>query len=220
MKCFILFLAPSIFIINSSCSQPPSTKSPGNERVTGSVGGNCEGCEAIYESPLVFEKLEHIAWLPDWKDKGTKLVVQGVVYKPDGKTPAAGVVIYVYHTDQNGVYAKKGNETGWGKRHGYIRGWMRTNEKGEYRFTTLKPIAYPNSKIPAHIHVTIKEPGMNEYWIDEFVFDDDPFLTMEERHKNKNRGGDGILIVTLKEDILEARRNIYLGKNIPNYLQQ
>ena len=181
------------------------------------VGGPCEGCEAIHESPTPFNELKHLLWLPDWNEKGTKLAVNGVVYKADGKTPAPGVIIYIYHTDQTGLYSKKGNETGWGKRHGYIRGWMRTNEKGEYKFFTLKPVAYPNAKIPAHIHVTIKEPGMNEYYIDEYLFDDDPFLTAEERKKQEGRGGSGILVTKDVGNMLKAERNIYLGRNIPDY---
>jgi protocatechuate 3,4-dioxygenase beta subunit len=96
-------------------------------------------------------------WLPDWNDKGRKLAVNGVVYKADG-TPSPNVIIYVYHTDQTGVYPTKGDEKGWAKRHGYLRGWMKTNEKGEYKFFTLRPAAYPGRKDPEHIHVTIKEP--------------------------------------------------------------
>lgn len=95
------------------------------------------------------------------------------------------MVLYVYHTDQTGHYSKKGNETGLGKRHGYIRGWLKTNEHGGFKFYTLKPASYPQSKIPAHIHPTVKEPGINEYYIDDFLFDDDVFLTAEERLNNK-----------------------------------
>jgi protocatechuate 3,4-dioxygenase, beta subunit len=183
------------------------------------VGGNCEGCEAIHESPVPFEKLTEFCWLPDWKEEGTQLAVNGIVYNPD-KTPAAGVIIYIYHTDQTGHYSMKGNETGWGKRHGYIRGWMKTNEKGEYKFFTLRPAPYPGGNNPAHIHVTIKEPGKNEYWIDEYVFDDDRSLTTTMRSEMQNRGGNGILFFSPNyagKKLLKAERNIYLGKNIPDY---
>jgi len=218
MKSFAFITASLLLLASGSCSQAPVNQSSINKRVTGNIGGPCEGCEAIYESPVMFEKLESMAWLPDWKDKGFKLAVNGTVFKADGVTPAAGVIIYIYHTDQNGIYTKKGDETGWGKRHGYLRGWMKTNEKGEYKFFTLKPASYPNSKAPAHIHVTIKEPGRNEYYIDEYLFDDDPFLTMEERNRQPGRGGNGILkTVEVEKGFLKAERNIYLGKNIPNY---
>jgi LytS/YehU family sensor histidine kinase len=73
--------------------------------------------------------------------------------------PAAGVVLYVYHTNPQGIYPKKGNETGWGKRHGYLRGWLKTNSRGEYKFLTSRPGSYPQSSNPAHIHIFVKEAG-------------------------------------------------------------
>ena len=204
-----LFYLPVFLILAiTGCSQSASK--------TNKVGGACEGCEAIHESPEPFEKLNWMAWLPDWNEKGTRLAVYGIVYNPDG-TPAPNVIIYVYHTDQTGHYSKKGDEKGWGKRHGYIRGWLRTNEKGEYKFFTLKPAPYPDAKIPAHIHVTIKEPALNEYYIDEYLFDDDPLLTNDERKKQEGRGGNGIIKTKDVGNMLKADRNIYLGRNIPDY---
>ena len=217
MKSLLFLLIISSFSF-TGCTQNNNTASQ-KQKNNIHVGGPCEGCEAIYESPVKFDSLNFLSWLPDWNEAGTKVAVNGVVYKQDG-TPAAGVIIYIYHTDQTGMYTKKGNETGWGKRHGYIRGWMKTNEKGEYKFFTLKPAPYPGRKIPAHIHITIKEPDKNEYYIDEYLFDDDPLLTDEERKKSENRGGDGIIKTKDVGNMLKASRNIYLGKNIPDYPKQ
>jgi len=181
------------------------------------VGGGCEGCEAIHENSVPYDQLKNMLWLPDWNEKGRRLAVNGTVFKVDGKTPAANVILYLYHTDQTGRYSTKGDETGWGKRHGYIRGWLRTDEKGSYKFFTLKPAAYPGNTIPAHIHVFVKEPGMNEYYIDDFLFTDDPLLTASERKKQQGRGGHGILVTKDVGNMLKAERNIYLGRNIPDY---
>jgi protocatechuate 3,4-dioxygenase beta subunit len=194
----------------SSCSQ-----SQQQNQAEKKVGGGCEGCEAIYESPVALENLPHIDTLPDFFEPGPRLVVSGVVYKADGVTPAPGVVLYVYHTDQNGLYSK--GDKSWGKRHGYIRGWMRTNEKGEYKFYTLIPASYPNSSNEKHIHPVIKETGVTEYYIDEFLFDDDKFLTSAKRKRLENRGGNGVLVTELKDGVYYAERNIYLGRNIPGY---
>lgn len=182
------------------------------------VGGPCEGCEAIHESLVPFEKLEAVTKLPDASWDGKKPIgINGIVYKADGKTPAPGVILYVYHTDETGHYPKKGDESGWAKRHGYIRGWMRTNEKGEYKFVTLRPAPYPGRTDPAHIHITVKEPGLNEYYIDEYLFDDDLLLTSSVRQKLENRGGSGILKLKDVGNMFKAERHIYLGQNIPNY---
>jgi protocatechuate 3,4-dioxygenase beta subunit len=197
----------------TGCSQAPTKK----QSATTNVGGRCEGCEAIYESSVPFEKLTWTAILPDFTEPGPKMVISGTIYKPDGKTPAPGVVLYVYHTDQSGHYSKKGGEKGWALRHGYIRGWVKSNEKGEYKFFTLKPASYPGAKIPAHIHPVIYEPGKNEYWIDEYLFDGDPFLTPQERKKQEKRGGSGIIVLEELNGVLYGKRDIVLGQNIPDY---
>ncbi len=144
-------------------------------------------------------------------------MISGTVFKADCITPAPGILIYIYHTDKFGNYATKGNEKGWAKRHGYNRGWIKTNEKGEYTFYTIRPASYPNSKAPQHIHPVVKEPGISEYYIDEFLFDDDPNLTLANKNNEKQRGGNGIVTLIKKSNIFYGIRDIYLGKNIPGY---
>jgi protocatechuate 3,4-dioxygenase, beta subunit len=219
MQRTLILLTVSFILSLAGCSQNNSKKAaikPGSQKEI-KVGGSCEGCEAIYESYVSFDKLSYIDTLPDFNEQGPKIEISGIIYQQDGKTPAPGVILYVYHTDQAGLYSKKGNVTGWGKRHGYIRGWMKTNEKGEYKFYTLKPAAYPGRNIPAHIHPVIKEPGKTEYWIDEYLFDDDSLLTTEEREKNEGRGGNGIIMLEEKDGMFYGKRNIYLGRKIPDY---
>ena len=201
----------------TACSQNTAQKQNKPDRATQIVGGRCEGCEAIYESPIPFEKLDETDTLPDFNEPGPKIEISGIIYQVDGKTPAAGVVLYVYHTDQKGVYATKGDEKGWAKRHGYIRGWIKTNTRGQYKFYTLVPASYPNSSNPKHIHPTIKEPGKSEYWIDEFVFDDDPLLPEKERTRPKPVGGQGVLKTDMKNGMLRATRDIILGFNVADY---
>jgi protocatechuate 3,4-dioxygenase, beta subunit len=220
MKTIYVFLFAS-FITLGGCAQGSSQKQPDNKPASNEVkvGGSCEGCEAIYESSISFDQLNETDTLPDFNDKGPKIEISGIVYARDGKTPAAGVVLYVYHTDQAGVYPTKGNEKGWGKRHGYIRGWIKTDANGRYAFYTLVPASYPNSTNPKHIHPIIKEPGKSEYWIDEFVFADDPLLPASERNRARPVGGDGVLTTTMKEGMLRATRNIVLGLNVRDYPQ-
>ena len=114
------------------------------------AGGTFGGCEAV----LGFgnKQLTWIDTLPDFNEPGPKLELRGTICQSDGKTPAPGVILYVYHMDQRGEYSKKVNETGWGKEHGYIRGWIKTGKDGRFRFYTLKPGACPVGGNPAHIH--------------------------------------------------------------------
>ncbi len=214
------FIATLFYISCSNQPVNPNSKITLADTNTVLVGGGCDGCEAIYESPVPLKKLQFIDTLPDYFEAGPKLMISGIIYKMDGKTPAANTVLYIYHTDQTGHYSKKGNEKGWGKRHGYIRGWVKTNEKGEYKFYTLRPVAYPGNNIPAHIHAIIKEEDKNEYWIDDFLFDNDPLLTTAERKKQENRAGNGILTIENINGMQVAERNIVLGLNIPNYPKQ
>jgi protocatechuate 3,4-dioxygenase, beta subunit len=196
------------------CSQSPG-ESP-KSKSTKLVGGRCEGCEAIHECPIPFGKLNNTDTLPDFNDKGPRLEISGIVYQRNGKTPARDVVIYVYHTDQTGNYPPGKNAKGWEKRHGYIRGWVKTNGDGFYKFYTLRPAAYPSRRDPQHIHVIIKEPGLNEYWIDEYLFEDDPLLTKKPDEKEA-RGGNGVIKVEKVNGIEKLKRDIILGLNIPDY---
>jgi protocatechuate 3,4-dioxygenase beta subunit len=203
MKFLIVFLLAPLF----ACTQPQKNN----------IGGPCEGCEAIFESPVPHSELSHTDTLAGFFEQGTKLHLKGIVYKPDGKTPAEGVIIYLYHTDNKGIYPTKGNEKRWDKRHGYIRSWLKTNAKGEYECWTIRPASYPNSYNPQHIHMTIKEPGKNEYWIDEIHFSDDPMLTAEAKTIFQNRGGSGLVTSENRNNMLFVQRNIILGKNVPGY---
>jgi protocatechuate 3,4-dioxygenase, beta subunit len=200
-------------LILLSCSSGSSQQKTPAQR----VGGTCEGCAAIYESPVPFEKLRWKDTLADFAEAGPRLHLFGTVYKADGKTPAPGVVLYIHHTNQQGVYPTHGNEKGWGRRHGYLRAWIRTNQQGQYSFFTLKPAAYPGRTDPAHVHLTIKEPDLNEYYVDDVMFEGDAHLTPAYRSRLEKIGGNGIIRLAPGKGMLEGRRDIILGKNVRDY---
>jgi len=200
-----------IFLLTVTSCQS-QTKKKGNYKI---VGGPCEGCEAVFEYGN--KKLSAIDTLPDFEKTEPKLKLTGTVFKKDGETPAKNVILYIYQTNRKGIYATKEDEKGWAKRHGYIRGWVKTDKLGKYTFYTFRPTSYPNGIEPEHIHITVKEPDINEYYIDEFVFNDDPMLTQKEKRELENRGGSGIVQPILKDGILTVSRDIILGLNIPNY---
>jgi protocatechuate 3,4-dioxygenase beta subunit len=180
------------------------------------VGGGCDGCEAIYEG--MPKNLSRETTIADSKEPGEPLEISGTVYQADGKTPARDVILYVYQTDAKGHYSPAPGATGLTRRNGHLRGWMKTDERGQFKFHSVKPAPYPGRNIPAHIHPIIKEPDKNEYYIDEIRFDDDPLLTIEERAKEEKRGGSGIIkLIKNQNGVWIGRRDIVLGLNIPNY---
>jgi protocatechuate 3,4-dioxygenase beta subunit len=179
------------------------------------VGGPCEGCEAIFEYGN--RHLLNSDTLPDFNNYGSRIKVAGTVYKPGGKIPASDVIIYVYHTNQEGIYPTNESEKGWAKRHGYIRGWMKTNTNGEYSFYTLKPGTYPSHSEPAHIHLTILEPNGKYYWLGSYHFEGDPLLEKKGSAPESRGGGNAVLSLNKEGNLLVGNRDIELGKNIPDY---
>ncbi|MGB7785811.1 MAG: intradiol ring-cleavage dioxygenase [Salinimicrobium sp.] len=180
------------------------------------VGAPCEGCEAIFE--YGDRELTNKDTLPDFNNEGVKIKVEGTIYQTDGKTPAKNIILYVYHTNQEGVYAPKKDAKGWAKKHGYIRTWLKTDKDGYYSFYTLKPAPYPNRSEPAHIHYEILEPNGKYYYVASCHFKGDTLLTENEISPDSPRGGhSGVLTFKNDGDLLVARRDIVLGKNIPGY---
>ena len=215
VKILIIYL-----ILFSSCNSKPENTNQNKQSNLNEkkllIGGGCDGCELMYNG--MPSNIHSIDTSPGWYEKGQKLLITGTIFEIDGRTPAANIIIYYWQTDNNGYYSPiKGMDENT-KRHGHIRGWVKSDENGKYSIYTIKPIPYPNENIPAHIHTSIKEPAIaNEYYIDEFVFDDDKLLTSEKRKALENRGGSGILRVLLKDNLQIAEHNIILGLNIPNY---
>jgi protocatechuate 3,4-dioxygenase, beta subunit len=177
------------------------------------IGGGCDGCELMYQG--MPENLSDADTSKGWNERGQKLVVEGTVFKPGGKNFAPDTVIYYWHTDNDGLYSKTADEE---TVHGHLRGWLKTGLNGKFKIYTIRPASYPNSKIPAHIHFSIREPDIrNEYYIDDILFDDDKLLTEPERAKQEERGGNGIVKPKTVNDVQFVKRDIILGLNIPNY---
>ena len=191
----------------SACTQPKNSDRK--------VGDACDGCEAMFEG--MPSQLDWQTKIAPVDEPGEVMTISGTIYKADGKTPAAGVILYLYHTDNKGIYSPGPNQK-VAKRHGHLRGWMKTDATGRYQFTSIRPASYPSRQAPQHIHPLIKEPGVSLYWIDEFVFDDDELLSKDEISRNQKRGGSGVIHLTKNEKgEWTGKRDIILGMNIPNY---
>ena len=168
----------------------------------------CEWCPVL-DTPKV------LTWettIPDSSEAGERIEITGRVLHADGKTAAPGVILYLYHTNAKGNYPRHGDEkqTSAGYWHGYLRGWLKTNDRGEYRIITIKPASYPNSTIAAHIHCVVKEPASDTgYYVEDFLFEGDPYLPKAGRSNNVTP--PHVVKLQRSEDgILRGRRDIQL----------
>jgi protocatechuate 3,4-dioxygenase, beta subunit len=215
LNLFVLLVA--LLTISFACNGQSANSSSNKTSVNNSapVGGVCDGCDIIYVGmPATINAIDTST---GWHEKGQKFLLTGTVYKKDGKSPAPGVIVYYYQTDNNGYYSVKDEMDEKAKRHGHIRGWVKTGSDGKYSIYTIRPAPYPGTNNPSHIHVFIKEPNINEYYIDELVFDNDKLLTDEARRHFQKRGGDGVLKITTSDNLQVAQHDIILGLNIPDY---
>jgi len=146
-------------------------------------------------------------------EPGERLTLTGIVYHEDGKTPYPGITMYAYQTDAKGYYSKDGSEKGIQKWHGRLHGWCRTDKNGRYEIRTIRPAPYPNGRIPAHIHAAVKEPGRNEsYFITDYVFKDDKFVTPTYTSSVRGVGGIGVVDLRRTEKGWTGKRDITLKK--------
>lgn len=204
-----------LYLLLISCNEQTNHK-PKNES-NKIVGNGCDGCELMYIG--MPKNISSIDTSSGWNEKGQKLIITGTTFQLDGKTPVPNVVIYYWQTDNNGYYSPKAEMDEKAKKHGHIRGWVKTDANGKYTIKTIRPAPYPNDILPAHIHLSIKEPDIeNEYYTDEINFDDDKLLIPHlKKYRQENRGGSGITRILLKDSLQIAEHDIILGLNIPNY---
>lgn len=123
-------------------------------------------------------------------EPGEPLHVRGVVKDGQGK-PLPGALLYVYQTSAKGWYAGaaahvSGNSGD--QRHARLFGYLKTDAAGRYEVRTIRPAGYPDSNLPAHIHVEIRSENPPRSRVTEICFDDDPRQTPEWRERTRREG--------------------------------
>lgn len=210
----VILSAGFLFSFGACARAEAPTDARPRERV---VGLPCEGCTAVFDGlPATLASNARIA---PRSESGSALRILGTVFTKGGE-PAAGVIVYAYHTNSRGIYPASDRLRGQaGSRHGLLRGWARTDAKGQYRFDTIRPAGYPGTDIPEHVHMHVIEVGRCTYYIDDIMFEDDPRLLPEKnRHMSPGRGGGGV--VKPQKDASgtwTVTRDILLGEKIPGY---
>ena len=123
-------------------------------------------------------------------EPGDPMIISGTIYRADGKTPAKGAILSVWHTDAKGYYIEGGG--GGGEEHPRIHGRMKTKPDGRYEFRTIRPAPYPSNNVPAHVHAHVSAPDFPEYAL-IYYFEDDKLITDQNRSELNSHRGRGQL---------------------------
>ena len=199
---FVLFVLASF-----SCGQTSSQRDD-NQQIIHAQKDTCDDPDASISCCFINmpTTLTSTMTITNQKEAGEKLILSGTIFKEDGKTPYANVILYAYHTDSKGYYSKNGTETGVQKWHGRLHGWCKTDKNGQYEIQTIRPALYPDNSMPAHIHTAIKTESGQMHWLTDYVFKDDYLVNEKYLSSLVNVGETGVV------DLIMTSENIWTGK--------
>jgi protocatechuate 3,4-dioxygenase beta subunit len=112
---------------------------------------------------------------------GERIVVAGRVLDEDGRG-VAQTLVEIWQTNSAGRYIHRNDQHPAPLDPNFIgAGRCVTNEKGEYRFLTIRPGAYPwrnhaNAWRPAHIHFSLLGPCFVRRLVTQMYFPGDPLM--------------------------------------------
>ena len=121
---------------------------------------------------------------PGWEAQGERITVAGRVLDEDGR-PLAGAMVEVWQANAAGRY-NHARDTHDAPLDPNFRGEGRvfTDAGGWYRYTTIRPGAYPwrnhhNAWRPVHIHYSIFGAGFAQRLVTQMYFPGDPLLPLD-----------------------------------------
>lgn len=115
---------------------------------------------------------------------GERIIVAGKVLDEDGR-PVPETVLEIWQCNAAGRYTHEGDQHDAPfDPHFRGAGRVRTDADGNYRFTTIKPGAYPwrnhhNAWRPAHIHFGLFGPGFATRLVTQMYFPNDPLVPID-----------------------------------------
>jgi protocatechuate 3,4-dioxygenase, beta subunit len=140
---------------------------------------------------------------------GERIIVVGRVLDEDER-PIANSLIEIWQANAAGRYRHPVDQHNAPLDPNFIgAGRCITNAKGEYRFSTIKPGAYPwlnhtNAWRPAHIHLSLFGPSFVTRLVTQFFFPGDPLLEMDPILSSiPTKAGRQRLIAAYAHDVTE-----------------
>lgn len=88
-------------------------------------------------------------------EAGTRITVKGHVVDKKGGAQK-NILLYFYQTSDYGWYADTAThiiEKDGDMKHARLFGYLKTGDKGEFSFETIRPNGYPKSSITGHINI-------------------------------------------------------------------
>jgi protocatechuate 3,4-dioxygenase beta subunit len=140
------------------------------------------------------------------QEPGEPLTISGRVV--DGsRRPVKAALMYVYQTSSKGWYSDRAAHVGaveGDRKHARLFGYLKTDAEGRFEIRTIRPAGYPDSDLPAHIHVEVEAPDRPAGGlVTEIQFDDDLRLTAAWR---KRSGQEGFVIAKVTTDSEKHKR--------------
>lgn len=115
---------------------------------------------------------------------GERIIMSGRVLD-ENKRPVSNTLIEIWQANSAGRYLHRNDQHDAPLDPNFIgAGRCCTNEKGEYRFISIKPGAYPwgnhhNAWRPAHIHLSLFGPAFATRLVTQLYFPGDPLLALD-----------------------------------------
>ncbi|MGE3192605.1 MAG: protocatechuate 3,4-dioxygenase subunit beta [Microbacteriaceae bacterium] len=131
---------------------------------------------------------------------GERMVVEGCLLDGDGR-PVRNQLIEVWQANAAGRYRhKRDRHPAPLDPHFTGAGRMLTDDEGRYRFTTIKPGAYPwrnheNAWRPAHIHFSVFGEAFTQRLVTQMYFPGDPLMPLDPIFQSipDQRARDGLI---------------------------
>lgn len=141
---------------------------------------------------------------------GERLIVVGRVLDEDER-PVPNALIEIWQANAAGRYHHEVDQHNAPLDPNFVgAGRCMTNEKGEYRFLTIKPGPYPwlnhpNAWRPSHIHLSVFGPSFVTRLVTQFFFPGDPLIPLDPILSSvPTKNGRERLIAAYAHDVTEA----------------
>lgn len=144
---------------------------------------------------------------------GRPIVLKGIIFKEDGKTPINNALVEIWHCDEHEVYDNTSDDYNY-------RGGQTTKANGKYEFKSILPVPYkadPNEESswrPAHIHMRVSVPNQQDL-ITQLYFKDGKYIDTDKWASDPKAVNRILPITETNSAESEIVFNVIMSKEIP-----